>query len=45
MRLLTIGFLALALPAAAAVPVTTQDLLLRVGRSTERFWKKLQAVT
>jgi hypothetical protein len=45
MRLLTIGFLALALPAAAAVPVTTQDLLLRVGRSTESFWKKLQAVT
>jgi hypothetical protein len=42
---LTIGFLALALPAAAAVPVTTQDLLLRVGRSTESFWKKLQAVT
>lgn len=45
MKLLTIGFLALALPAVAAVPVTTQELLLRVGKSTESFWKKLQAVT
>ena len=44
MKLFTLGLLALWLPAAAAVPITTHDLLVRAGRSAEEFWKQMQAV-
>ncbi len=44
MKTLTLALLALALPAGAAVPLSTRDLLVRAGRSSEEFWKQLQAV-
>ncbi len=44
MKTLTLALLALALPAGAAVPLSTHDLLVRAGRSSEEFWKQLQAV-
>lgn len=44
MKTFILGLLAFTLPAAAAVPITTHDLLVRAGRSAEEFWKQLQAV-
>ena len=44
MKTLTLGLLALALPAAAAVPISTRDLLARAGRTANEFWKQLQSV-
>jgi hypothetical protein len=44
MKTLMTALLAFALPAGAASPYTTHDLLARAGRSADEFWKQLQAV-
>jgi len=42
---ITLALMALALPPAASTPIAAQDLLLRVGRTTDVFGKTLQAVS
>ena len=42
---LLLSLMTLLLPPAATAPIATQDLLLRVGRTTDVFGKNLQAVS
>ncbi len=44
MKTLILCLLGLVFPAVAATPATTHDVLLRAGRSSEAFWKEIQAV-